>query len=64
MPHANAKRKKGRYFVIGSIFVVIAVAAAVLIFVQARNRARVVGDNLAVETITEFCEKLVMEHEE
>ena len=57
MIHVNAKRcktKKGTYFMIGCIFVVIAVAVVSLLLVQIGKRERVVGEDIAMEDITEF----------
>ena len=48
----SGKINKRRYFVLGSICVAIAVA--VLLFVQTEKRARVVGKDIDAETITEF----------
>ena len=50
----RCKTRKGSYAVIGSIFVVIAIAIVVLLFVQAGKRERVVGKDIAMESITEF----------
>ena len=50
----RCKSRKESYVVIGSIFVVIAIAIVVLLFVQAGRRERVVGKDIALESITEF----------
>lgn len=50
----KCKTGKGSCVVLGSIFVVIAIVIAALLFVQIKNREHVVGKDVAVETITEF----------
>ena len=50
----KCKTRKGSYVVIVSIFVVIAIAIVVLLFVQTGKRERVVGKDISVEAITEF----------
>ena len=50
----RCKTRKANYVVIGSIFVVIAIAIVVLLFVQAGKRERVVGKDITLESITEF----------
>ena len=57
MYHINARKcktKSGRYFLIGSIFVVIAIDVVAFLFVQTEKSELVIGKSIAMEDISEF----------